>query len=181
MTGCTSRRALYGSCSFGRGEDRAPHIILHMSYGRNPVFRKNSIPGNDIQTWKDIRILVNLLQFKGHVQDGKLAVSLLCYNPGSYHQFSLIFRHLFLRSRLLIPHLFPHAPLGPPPNHLTSHLMDHLTIPQSTITCHHSAVRSIPQHHHLTLYGLPAHDALFLDRQLMMELYLELPRHDASY
>jgi len=46
-----------------------PHIILHMSYGRNPVFRKNSIPGNDIQTWKDIHILVNLLQFKGHVQD----------------------------------------------------------------------------------------------------------------
>jgi len=54
-----------------------PHIILHMSYGRNPVFRKNSIPGNDIQTWKDICILVNLLQFKGHVQDAKLAVSLL--------------------------------------------------------------------------------------------------------
>jgi len=37
------------------------------------------------------------------------------------------------------------------------------------------------QHHHLTLYGLPAHDALFLDRQLMMELYLELPCHDEPY
>ena len=86
-----------------------------------------------------------------------------------------------LRSRSLVSHLFPYAPLGPPPNHLTSYLMDHLTIPQSTITCHHSAVRSTPQHHHLTLYGLPAHDALFLDRQLMMELYLELPRHDAPY
>jgi len=59
--------------------------------------------------------------------------------------------------------------------------MDHLTIPQSTITCHHSAVRSTPQYHHLTLYGLPAHDVLFLDHQLMMELYLELPRHNAPY
>jgi len=59
--------------------------------------------------------------------------------------------------------------------------MDHLTIPQSVITCHHSAVRSIPQHHHFPLYGLPAHDVLFLDRQLMMELYLGLPRHDALY
>jgi len=59
--------------------------------------------------------------------------------------------------------------------------MDHLTIPQSTITCHHSAVRSTPQRHHLTLYGLPAHDALFLDRQLMMELYLEPPHHDLPY
>jgi len=38
-----------------------------------------------------------------------------------------------------------------------------------------------PQHHHLTLYGLPAHDVLFLDRQLMMELYLELPCHDKPY
>jgi len=37
------------------------------------------------------------------------------------------------------------------------------------------------QYHHLTLYGLPAHDVLFLDCQLMMELYLELPCHDASY
>jgi len=59
--------------------------------------------------------------------------------------------------------------------------MDHLTIPQSTITCHHSAVRSIPQYHLLTLSGLPAHDGLFLDCQLMMELYLELPRHDTPY
>ena len=59
--------------------------------------------------------------------------------------------------------------------------MDHLTIPQSTITCHHSTVCSILQHHHLTLYGLPAHDMLFLDHQLMMELYLELPAHDKPY
>ena len=82
------------------------------------------------------------------------------------------------RSRSLVPHSFPHAPLGPPPNHLTSHLMDHMTNPQSTITCHHSAVRSIMTCPHLTLFGLPAHDGLFLDCQLMMELYLEPPRHD---
>ena len=56
--------------------------------------------------------------------------------------------------------------------------MDHMTNPQSTITCHHSAVRSTPQYHHLTLFDLPAHDGLFLDCQLMMELYLEPPRHD---
>jgi len=31
---------------------------------------------------------------------------------------------------------------------------------------------------HLTLYGLPAHDAPLRSCQLMMELYLELPRHD---
>jgi len=31
---------------------------------------------------------------------------------------------------------------------------------------------------HLTLFGLPAHDGVFLDCQLMMELYLEPPRHD---
>jgi len=96
----------------------------------------------------------------------------------------LIFSHFLpfiLRSQSLVPHSFPHAPLGPPPNHLTSHLMDYLTIPQSTITCHHSAVHSTPQYHHLTPYGLPAHDALFLDCQLMMELYLELPRHDMPY
>jgi len=104
-----------------------------------------------------------------------------CYDPGPYHQFSSIFYHFILRSQSLALYSFPHAPLGPPPNHLTSHLMDHLTIPQSTITCHHSAVRSIPQHHHLTLYGLPAHNVLFLDHQLMMELYLEPPRHDLPY
>ena len=82
------------------------------------------------------------------------------------------------RSRSLVPYLFLHAPLGPSPNHLTSHLMDHMTNPQSTITCHHSAVRSIMTCPHLTLFGLPAHDGLFLDCQLMMELYLEPPRHD---
>jgi len=95
--------------------------------------------------------------------------------------FLLFFRHFILRSRSLVPHSFPYAPLGPPPNHLTSHLMDHLTIPQSTITCHHSAVRSIPQHHHLTHYGLPAHCHVMIDCQLMMELYLELTRHDEPY
>jgi len=47
-----------------------------------------------------------------------------------------------LHSQSLVYHSFPHMLLGPPPNHLTSHLMDHLTIPQSSITCHHSAVRS---------------------------------------
>ena len=104
-----------------------------------------------------------------------------CYDPGPYHQFSAIFHRLFLRSRSLIPHLFPHAPLGPPSNHLTSHLMDHLTIPQSDITCHHSAVHSTPQYHHLTHYGLPAHCHVMIDRQLMMELYLELPAHDEPY
>ena len=56
--------------------------------------------------------------------------------------------------------------------------MDHLTNPQSFITCHHSAVRSTPQHRHLTLLDLPAHDTPLRSRQLMMELYLELPRHD---
>jgi len=105
----------------------------------------------------------------------------LCYDPGPIPLFSAIFPPFILRSQPLAPHSFPYAPLGPPPNHLISHLMDHLTIPQSTITCHHSAVRSTPQHHHLPLYGLTAHDALFLDRQLMMELYLEPPYHDALY
>jgi len=84
------------------------------------------------------------------------------------------------RSRSLVPHSFPHAPLGPSPNHLTSHLIDHMTNPQSTITCHHSAVRSIMTCLHLTLFGLPTHDGLFLDCQLMMELYLEPPRHDST-
>jgi len=102
----------------------------------------------------------------------------LCYDPEPSPQFSAIFYHFISRSRSLVSHSFPHAPLGPSPNHLTSHLIDHMTNPQSTITCHHSAVRSIPQHHHLTLYGLPAHDAPLRSRQLMMELYLELPRHD---
>jgi len=31
---------------------------------------------------------------------------------------------------------------------------------------------------HLTLFDLPAHDAPLRSCQLMMELYLELPRHD---
>jgi len=105
----------------------------------------------------------------------------ICYDPGTLPQFSTIFYSFILRSRSLVPHSFPYAPLGPPPNHLTSHLMDHLTNPQSTITCHHSAVRSIPQHYHLSSFELPAHDGLFLDCQLMMELYLEPPRHDKPY
>ena len=96
-----------------------------------------------------------------------------CYDPEPYPQFSAIFHHFILRSWSLVPHSFPHAPLGPPPNHLTSHLIDHLTIPQSTITCHHSAVRSIPQYHHLPSSGLPAHCHVMIDRQLMMELYLD--------
>ena len=50
------------------------------------------------------------------------------------------FTHFILHSWSLISYSFPHAPLGPSPNHLTSHLMDYLTIPQSDITCHHSAV-----------------------------------------
>jgi len=85
-----------------------------------------------------------------------------CYDPEPSPQFSTIFPPFILRSRSLVPHSFPHAPLGPPPNHLTSHLIDHLTNPQSTITCHHSAVRSIPQHHHLTPFDLPAHDGAIL-------------------
>jgi len=101
-----------------------------------------------------------------------------CYDPGPLPQFSAIFHHFISCSRSLVPHSFPHAPLGPSPNHLTSHLMDHMTNPQSTITCHHSAVRSIMTCPHLTLFDLPAHDGLFLDCQFMMELYLEPPRHD---
>jgi len=95
--------------------------------------------------------------------------------------FSGISHHFISRSRSLVPHSFPHAPLGPLPNHLTSHLIDHMTNPQSTITCHHSAVRSIMTCPHLTLFDLPAHDAPLCSRQLMMELYLELPRHDGPY
>jgi len=101
-----------------------------------------------------------------------------CYNPEPSPQFFIIFHHFISRSRSLVPHSFPHAPLGPSPNHLTSHLIDHMTNPQSTITCHHSAVRSIMTCPHLTLFDLPAHDAPFRSCQLMMELYLELPRHD---
>ena len=103
-----------------------------------------------------------------------------CYDPKPLPQFSAIFPPFILHFRSLVLHSFPHAPLGPSPNHLTSHLMNYLTNPQSTITCHHSAVRSIPQHHHLTLFDLPAHDGLFLNCQLMMELYLEPPHHDCT-
>jgi len=90
-----------------------------------------------------------------------------CYDPGPYLHFSTILLPFILCSQSLIPHSFPYAPLGPPPNYLTSYLMDHLTILQSDITCHHSAVRSIPQHHHLTHYGLPAHDALSMSQAVL--------------
>jgi len=102
--------------------------------------------------------------------DHSLVVTILTPYPN--------FPPFILRSRSLVLHSFPHAPLGPSPNHLTSHLIDHMTNPQSTITCHHSAVRSIMTCPHLTLFSLPAHDAPLRSCQLMMELYLELPRHD---
>jgi len=104
----------------------------------------------------------------------------ICYDPGPLPQFSAIFHHLFRTLGYLFPHSFPHAPLGPSPNHLTSHLIDPMTNPQSTITCHHSAVRSIMTCPHLTLSGLPAHDAPLRSCQLMMRLYLEPPRHDST-
>ena len=107
-----------------------------------------------------------------------LSVGVMILDPKPYFLFSASPIPLVLCSWSLIPYSFPHVPLGLSPNHLTSHLMDHLTILQSTITCHHSAVCSTPQYHHSTHYGLPAHDVLFLDHQLMMELYLELPAHD---
>jgi len=91
-----------------------------------------------------------------------------------------IFHHFISRSRSLAPYSFPHALLGPSPNHLTSHLIDHMTNPQSTITCHHSAVCSIMTCPYSILFGLPAHDAPLRSCQLMMELYLELPRHDLT-
>jgi len=104
-----------------------------------------------------------------------------CYDPEPLPQFSAIFYHFISHSWSLVLHSFPHMPLRPSPNHLTSHLMDHLTIPQSIITCHHSTVRSIPPCHPLTPFDLPAHDGLFLDCQLMMEPYLEPPHHDLPY
>jgi len=107
----------------------------------------------------------------------KLCVTIL----GPTTNFPPFFYHFIPCSWSFVPHSFPHASLGPLPNHLKSHLIDHLTIPQSTIICHHSAVRSILLCHHLTPFGLPAHDVLFLDRQLMMEPYLELPCHDTPY
>jgi len=54
----------------GREEDSAPYMNAQMSYSGNPGFSKHSIPENDIQ--KDVRILIDLLQFKGHVRDAKL-------------------------------------------------------------------------------------------------------------
>ena len=104
-----------------------------------------------------------------------------CYDPEPLPPIFPLFPPFTLRSRSLVLHSFPHAPLGPSPNHLTSHLIDHMTNPQSTIICHHSAVRSIMTCPHLTLYGLPAHDTPLRSRQLMMKLYLELPRHDEPY
>jgi len=141
------------------------------------AFVDNSFRLVVVDSFEEVHI--KLADMMGRV--GSVAEWSTCYDPGPYHQFSLIFHHFILRSWSLIPHSFPYAPLGPPLNHLTSHLMDHLTIPQSDITCHHSAVRSTPQHHHLTYYGLPAHCHIMIDRQLMMELYLELPAHDEPY
>jgi len=46
------------------------------------------------------------------------------------------------------------------------------SLDHSTVNYHMPLLCS-PQHHHLTRYGLPAHDALSIDRQLMMELYLD--------
>jgi len=99
---------------------------------------------------------------------------------GPYLNFPLFSTIFISRSRSLVPHSFPHAPLGPSPNYLTSHLMNHLTNPQSNDDIPQSAVRSIMTCHHLTLFDLPAHDGLFLDCQLMMEPYLEPPRHDCT-
>jgi len=42
----------------------------------------------------------------------------------------------------------------------------------SAVRYHMPSLRSL-QHHHLTHYELPAHDALSINRQLMMELYLD--------
>jgi len=100
-----------------------------------------------------------------------------CYDPEPYPQFSTISRPFISHSQLLIPHSFPHALLGPPPNHLTSHLMDHLTNSQSDITCHHSAVRSILQHHHLPLYELPVHCQLMMWSPAHDGAILRLPAH----
>ena len=96
-----------------------------------------------------------------------------CYDPGPYHQFSLIFHHLFLHSQSLVPHSFPYTLLGLPPNHLTNHLMDHLTIPQSD-RYHMPSLRS-PQHSAASPFSLlwianslprhdepPAHDGAIL-------------------
>jgi len=97
-------------------------------------------------------------------------VTIWCYDPGPHLLFSAIFIHLFYALGHLFPPSFPYTPLGLPPNHLTSYLMDHLTILQSDIICHHSAVRSIPQHHHLTFYGLPAY----------CHVMMEPPAHDGA-
>jgi len=108
----------------------------------------------------DTKGLQQTLEERGFSFDKKLKGKLLRSWP--LFSFFTIFHPFILCSWSLVPHLFPYALLGPPPNHLTSHLMDHLTIPQSDITCHHSAVHSTLQHHHLTLYGLPAHDGAIL-------------------
>ena len=55
-----------------REEDSEPHMMdSQMSYGENPRVSKDSIPKNYIQ--KDVRILIDLLQFKGHVRNAKLS------------------------------------------------------------------------------------------------------------
>ena len=90
---------------------------------------------------------------------------------------------LVLHARSLIPHSFPHTPLGLPSSHLTSHLISHLTILQPFITCYCATVCSshcspimecqLTPFLLFSCYGLPTHDALSIDRQLMIELYLD--------
>jgi len=72
--------------------------------------------------------------------------------------------------------LVTHSPLIPSRTAWT----DTQSLDHSAVKYHMPLLHSL-QHHHLTYYGLPAHDALFLDCQLMMELYLELPAHDEPY
>jgi len=62
---------------------------------------------------------------------------------------------LVLHSQSLVLHSFPHMLLRLTPSHLTSHLMSHLTILQSIITCYCSAVHS-------------SHCLPIMDCQLMM-------------
>jgi len=72
--------------------------------------------------------------------------------------------------------LVTHSPLVPScaaqtatqsPDKSPDESLDH-----STVNYHMPLLCSL-QHHYLTHYGLPAHDALSIDCQLMMELYLD--------
>jgi len=101
----------------------------------------------------------------------------VCYDPGPYFSFSTFPTYLFCA----LSHSFPLVPLcaaqtaTQSPDKSPDESLDH-----SAVNYHMPLLRS-PQHHHLTCYGLPAHDVLFLDCQLMMELYLGLPAHDEPY